>query len=65
MGLYTNIKRGVRQGCELSPDLFNLYSETISREIEELNGFIISGHNVTNLRHADDTTIVADSEEKI
>ena len=60
MSGYRNIKRGVRQGCELSPDLFNLYSETILREIEEL-----SGHNVTILRYADDTILVADSEEKI
>ena len=65
MSGYTSIKRGVRQGCVLSPDLFNLYSETILREIEDLNGFIISGHNVTNLRYADDTMLIADSEEKI
>ena len=65
MSGYTNIKRGVCQGCVLSPDLFNLYSETILREIKDLNGFIISGHNVTNLRYADDTMLIADSEEKI
>ena len=62
---YTNIKREVRQGCVLSPDLFNLYSETVLREIEDLNGLIISGHNVTNLRYADDTILIAVSEEKI
>ena len=47
------------------PDLFNLCSETILREIEDLNCFIISGHNVTDLRYADDTLLIADSEEKI
>ena len=62
---YTNIRRGVRQGCVLSLDLFILYSEAILREIEDLNGFIISGHDVTNLRCADDTMLIADSEEKI
>ena len=59
------ILRRVRQGCVLSPDLFNLYREKVLREIEDLNGFIISGHNVTNLRYADDTMLIADSEEKI
>ena len=52
-------------GCVLSPDFFNLYSETIVSVIEDVNGAIISGHNVTNLRYADDTILIADSEEKI
>ena len=52
MSGYTNIKRGVRQGCVKFPDLFNLYSETIVREIEDLNG-------------VDDTMLIADAEEKI
>ena len=60
----TNIKRGVRQGCVLSPELFNLYRKTMLRKIEDLNGFIISGH-VTNLRYADDTMLIADSEENM
>ena len=55
----------LRQRCALSPDLFNLYNETISREIEDLNGFILSGRNVTNLRYVDETLLIADSEEQI
>ena len=43
MGEYTKIKRGVHQGCVLSPDLFNLYSEMILQELEDLKGFIIGG----------------------
>jgi len=62
---YTNIRRGVRQGCVLSPDLFNLYSEIILREISTLQGFLIGGHNLNNLRYADDTVLIAESEEKL
>ena len=65
MSGFTNIKKGVHQRCVLSPVLFNFYREKILREIEDLNGFIISGHNVTNLRYADDTMLIADSEERI
>ena len=55
----------LRQRCALSPDLFNLHNETILREIEDLNGYILSGRNVTNLRYVDDTLLIADSEEQI
>ena len=62
---FQNIKRGVRQGCVLSPDLFSLYSEMIMRQIEEIEGLKIGGHNINNLRYADDTVLTADSEEKL
>ena len=57
------IKRGVRQGCMLSPCLFNLYTETIFRHIEDSKGVIIGGTQINNLRYADDTVLLADSEE--
>ena len=59
------IKRGVRQGCVLSPTLFNLYTEMIFREIEDLPGINIGGRNVNNLRYADDTVLVAENEEHL
>ena len=62
---YRPIKRGVRQGCVLSPDLFNLYSEMILRNIEELNGVKVGGREINNLRYADDTVLIADSEQKL
>ena len=62
---YQEIKRGVRQGCVLSPDLFSLYGEMIMRRIRECEGVRIGGQNVNNIRYADDTVLVADSEEKL
>ena len=59
------IKRGVRQGCLLSSDLFNLYSEYILRDFEELKRASIGGQNVTNLAYADDTMIIAESEKDL
>ena len=56
------IKRGVRQGCVLSPCLFNLYTEMIFRYIEDMEGVIVGGVNINNLRYADDTVLLADSE---
>ena len=56
------IKRGVRQGCVLSPSLFNLYTEHIFREIDELPGVKIGGRNINNLRYADDTVLLAETE---
>ena len=55
------IKKGVRQGCVLSPSLFNLYTEKIFREVEEMNGVIIGGVNINNLRYADDTVLLAEN----
>ena len=59
--------KGVLQGCILSPCLFNLYAEYIMRnaELEEAQaGIKISGRNINNLRYADDTTLMAESEEE-
>ena len=60
------IGKGVRQGCILSPCLFNFYAEYIMRNagMEEARGGIkIAGRNISNLRYADDTTLMAESEE--
>ena len=60
------IRKGVRQGCILSPCLFNFYAEYIMRnaELDEAQtGIKISGRNINNLRYADDTTLMAESEE--
>ena len=61
------IGKGVCQVCVLSPCLFNLYAEYIMRNagLEETQaGLKIAGRNINNLRYADDTTLVAESEEK-
>ena len=60
------IGNGVRQGCILSPYLFNLYAEYIMRNagLEEVQaGIKIARRNINNLRYADDTTLMAESEE--
>ena len=59
---------GVRQSCILSPGLFNLYAEHIMRNtgLEEAQaGIKIAGRNINNLRYADDTTLMAESEEEL
>ena len=60
------IGKGVCQGCILSPCLFNLYAEYIMRNtaLDEVQaGIKIAGRNINNLRYADDTTLMAESEE--
>ena len=62
------IGKGVRQGCILSPHLFNFYAEYIMRNtgLEEAQaGIKIARRNINNLRYADDTTLMAESEEKL
>ena len=62
------IGKGVCQGCILSPCLYNLYAEYIMRNagLEEAQaGIKIAGRNINNLRYADDTTLMAESEEEL
>lgn len=60
------IKRGVRQGCILSPVLFNLYSEHIIKEaLQDITGININGQNLTNLRFADDTVLLANTQKDL
>ena len=62
------IGKGVCQGCILSPCLSNLYEEFIMRNtgLEETQaGIKVAGRNINNLRYADDTTFMAESEEKL
>ena len=62
------IKKGVQQGCILSPCIFNLYAEYIMKKAgldEAQAGIKIAGRNTNNLRYADDTTLMAESEEEL
>ena len=62
------IGKGVRQGCILSPYLFNLYAEYIiqnARLDESQTGIKIAGRDINNLRYEDDTTLMAESEEEL
>ena len=62
------IEKGVHQGCILSPCLFHFYAEYIMRNtgLEEAQaGIKIAGRNISHLRYADDTTLIAESEEEL
>ena len=62
------MEKGVRQSCVLSPFLFNFYAEYIIRNagLEDAQaGIKIAGRNISNLRYADDTTLMAESEEEL
>ena len=67
-GEWIQIRKGVCQGCILSPCLFNLHAEYIIRNAgldEAQAGIKIAGRNINNLRYADDTTLMAESEEEL
>ena len=62
------VGKGVHQSCILPPCLFNVYAEYIMRKTgldEAQAGIKIAGRNINNLRYADDTTLVAESEEEL
>ena len=62
------IKKGVCQGCILSPCLFNLYAEYIMQNAgldEAQAGIKIAGRNMNNLRYTDDTTLMTESKEEL
>ena len=65
---WLQIGKGVCQGCILSPCLFNFYAEYIMRNAgldETQAGIKIAGRNINNLRYADDTTLMPESEEEL
>jgi len=62
---WTQIKRGVRQGCVISPDLFSLYAEVIMRKVKQRSDhlkFTINGVSIQNIRYADDTVLLSRSK---
>ena len=62
------IEKGVHQGCILSTDLFNLHAVYIMQNAEldeSQTGFLITRRNINNLRYADDTTLMAESEKEL
>ena len=62
----SKIRKGIHQGCILSPFLFNLYAEYIMRNAgldEAKAGVKIARRNINSLRYTDDTTLIAESEE--
>ena len=65
LSAFQDIKRGVRQGRVLSPDLFSIYSEIIMRALEGMPGIKAGGYNTNNIRYADDTVLIADNEKEL
>ena len=65
---WSQIRKGVHQGCMLSPCLFKLYAEYIMQNAgldEAQAGVKIAGRNISNLRYADNTTLMAESKEEL
>ena len=60
-----SIKRGTRQGCVLSPYLFNLPTEMVVREVNPSLGVSIGGKRLSNLRYADDTALMSETETEL
>ena len=61
---WARIRRGVRQGCVMSPDLFNLYSEMILRELEDVDkGIVVNRVRINKIRYANNTVFIASSPE--
>ena len=56
--------KGVGQGCVLSPCLFNLYAEYAGKDDSQA-GIKIAGRNISNLKYANDTTLMAENEEEL
>ena len=65
ISLFEKIKRGVREGCVLSPDLFFFYSEIIMRHLEGYPRIKVGGHNGNDLRYADDFGLIAETKEDL
>ena len=59
------MRGGVRQGCVISPLLFNLYSGFMIEAMDEMEGISFGEFNITNLRYADDAVLVADKKKKL
>ena len=60
------VGKGLRRGCILSPNLFNLYAEYIIQNADEVQaGIKIVGRNTNNLRYADDTTLMAEGDSLV
>ena len=61
----TKIRRRVKQGYVLSPDLFSLYSLAVIDEFMNMEGIRIGGININDIRYVDDTALMEDTEEKL